>query len=91
MMPTPPAGASQMPPPPRDSKGAPHKVCHPQAPAWVRITCCATAVGQVSEISTTSVRHSATVCQCRRRDVTLACATLHWPLVGFHVPTAQQQ
>ena len=32
----------------RDSKGAPKKACHPEAPAWACITCGATAVRRVS-------------------------------------------
>ena len=85
-IPTPPAGASQMPPPPRDSKGAPQKACQPEAPACARITRCATAVRQVSEISTTSARQSATVCQCRCRDVTFASATRMGPGWGSMSP-----
>ena len=65
--------------PSRDSKGAPQKACPLEAPACARITRCATAVRRVAEISTTSARQSATVCQCRRRDVKFASATRMGP------------
>ena len=84
-IPTPLAGASQM-PLPRDSKGAPQKGCQPEAPVCARITRCATAVRLISEISTTSVRQSATVCQCKCKDVTFAIATRMGPGWGFMSP-----
>ena len=65
------------PPPPPGLQGRPQKACHPQAPAWARITCCATAVRRVSDISTTSACHSATV---------LACATRIGPRWGSTSP-----
>ena len=74
------------PPPPRDSKGAPQNACQPDAPACARITRCATAVRRVSVTSTTSARHSATVCQCKRRDVTFASATRMGPGWGSTSP-----
>ena len=56
------------------------------APARACITCCVTAVRRVSESSTTSTRHSATVCQCGRKDMTLACATRNGPGWGCTSP-----
>ena len=73
-------------PPPRDSKGAPKKACRPEAPACARITRCATTMRRVSEINTTYARHSATVCQCRRTDVTFASATRMGPGRGSMSP-----
>ena len=77
--PQPPCRSIPDPPPPRDSKGTPQNACQPDAPAWACITRCATAVRRVFVISTTSARQSATVCQCRRRDVTFASATRMGP------------
>ena len=65
--------------PPAVSRGALKNACHPDTLAWARITCWATAVRWVSERRTTSACHSATVCQCMRRDVTLACAKRRGP------------
>ena len=73
-------------PPPRDSKGAPQNACQPDTPAWARITRYATAVRRVSVISTTSARQSATVCQCRRKEVTFASATCMGPGWGSTSP-----
>ena len=67
-------------------KGAPQNACNPEAPTWVHITCCATAVRRVSEINTTSTRQPANVCHCRRRDVTLASATRSGPGWGSTSP-----
>ena len=78
-------------PHPGTPRGAPRKACYPEAPAWARMTCCATAVRRVSEMSTTSAHHSASVCQCKRRDVTLAYATRIGPQVEVQVHVAQQQ
>ena len=74
------------PPPPPPAPGAPQKVCRPKAAAWARITCYATTVRRVLESSTTSAGHSATVCHCMCRDVTLACATRSGPGWGCTPP-----
>ena len=52
----------------------------------MRITRCPTAVRRISAISTTSARQSATVCQCRRKHVTLASATRMGPGWGSMSP-----
>ena len=61
-------------PPPPGTPRAPPRNLATLRPLRERITCCATAVRRVPDISTTSARHSATACQCKRRDVTLPYA-----------------
>ena len=58
----------------------------PEALACARITRCATIIRRVSVISTTSTRKSATVCQCRRRDVDVRRRDAHGARVGLEVP-----
>ena len=73
-------------PPPPGFQGRPPKGLPARGPCLGAHTCCATAVSRVSEISTTSARQSATVCQCRHRDVTLASATRMGPGWGSTSP-----
>ena len=77
-------------PAPQDSKGAPQKACQADAPSCTRIGCCATAVRHISKISTTSARRSATVCQCRRRDVAFASGTRMGPGRGSMFPQGRE-
>ena len=80
----PPAGASQMPPSPGILGEPPRMPATPKPRLGRASLAVCEAVAQMR--STTSTHHSATVCQCRHRDVALACATRNSPGWGSTSP-----